>query len=81
MPNSAYFIAVSSRLPEYKGNDALNPVEARSEASTPSVLLALTEPDALTETPFCPRADFKYSSAARIDCAFRRRLGLFTNAV
>ena len=79
IPNSAYLIAVSNLLPEYSGSDALNPAEARSEGSTPSVLFALTELDALTETPFLPRADFKDSSATRIDCSVRCKLGLFAN--
>ena len=71
MPNSADFIAASNLPPEYSGNDALIPVEARSESSTPSVFDAFTEPDALTVTPLRPRADFNDSSAVRIDCSVR----------
>ena len=57
IPNSADFIADSSRLPEYNGNDALKPVDRLSDSSMPSVLLKLARLDELTEIPFRPRAD------------------------
>ena len=81
MPNSADFIADSSRPPVYSGNDAFKPAEVRCESIVPSVFELFNEPDALIEMPFCPRADFSDSSATRIDCSVRRRSGLFVSAV